>query len=274
MGLPMEPVVLSIEQIEELSQHFSGFRHDVNNSVGLIGAAAELMRYNPAAAKRWSATMIEQPPRIAGKTREFIAEAERWLTIRNNSEPTWYRDLWPRNNAPPAEPDAVVELDPETVKAVHYELLQFNKELTQLAFAISGADLLATRQPASGAELTPAVVDQLAKATRKFDQFATMFEKSFRITSAPHRLLTGVPSQPVTLAPEEIALFHRRLTNLQNDIHQHLVPLLELSRIARATPEHLQARAPQLAQHAPQISTDIQAFSGEFDKTFGIVRGN
>lgn len=272
MALPTEPVKLGIEEIEDLSQHFSGFRHDVNNSVGLIGAAAELMRYNPDAAKRWSTTMIDQPPRIAGKVREFIAEAERRLNIRNGSEASWYRDLWQRTNAPPAEPDAAIELAPDAVKAIHQELLQFNKELTQLAFAVSGADLLAGRDPASAREGTTAVVEQLGKATRKFDQFAALFEKSFRISSAPHRLLTGVPSGPVTLSPDEIGLFHRRLTNLQNDIHEHLGPLLELSRIARTSPEQLQARAPQLAQHAPKIATDIQAFSPEFDRNFGIVR--
>lgn len=265
--------MLSVEQIEELSQHFSSFRHDVNNSVGLIGAAAELMRYNPDAAKRWSMTMIEQPPRIAGKMREFIAEAERRLTIRNNDEAAWYRDLYQRTNAPPAEPEAAIELTPEAVKAIHNELLQFNKELTQLAFTASGADLLAGREPASAREVTTAVVEQLGKATRKFDQFAALFEKSFRINSAPHRLLTGLPAGPVTLSPDEVGLFHRRLTNLQNDIHEHLGLLLELSRIARTAPEQLQARAPQLAQHAPKISTDIQKFSAEFDRTFGIVRG-
>jgi hypothetical protein len=273
MALPTEPVKLGVEEIEELSQHFSAFRHDVNNSVGLIGAAAELMRYNPDAAKRWSTTMIEQPARIAGKTREFIAEAERRLTIRNGSEASWYRDLWPRTNAPPAEPAAATEIAAATVKALHGELLQFNKELTQLAFSASGADVLAGREPALAREGTAAVVEQLGKATRKFEQFAALFEKSFRVSSAPHRLLTAVPSGPVTLSPDVIGLFHRQLMNLQNDIHEHLALLLELSRIARTAPEQLQARAPELAQHAPKISAEIQNFSIEFDTTFGISRG-
>lgn len=273
MALPTEPLKLGVEEIEDLSQHFSALRHDVNNSVGLIGAAAELMRYNPAAAKRWSTTMIEQPPRIAGKMREFIAEAERRLTIRNSTEASWYRDLWQRTNAPPAEPEAAIELAAAAVKAIHAEMLQFNKELTQLAFTASGADEVAGREPASAREGTAAVMEQLGKATRKFEQFAALFEKSFRVTSAPHRLLTAVPTGPVTLSPEVIGLFHRRLTNLQNDVHEHLGPLLELSRTARTAPEQLQARAAELAQHAPKISTDIQKFSDEFDTTFGINRG-
>ena len=273
MALPTEPVKLGVEAIEELSQHFSAFRHDVNNSVGLIGAASELMRYSPDASKRWTATLIEQPPRIAGKTREFIAEVERCLNIRNGGEPSWYRDLWRRTNAPPAEPAAAIELAPETVKAMHLELLQFNKELTQMAFTAAGADVMAGREPNVAREGLMAVLEQIGKVTRKFDQFAAVFEKGLGITSAPHRLLSGAPSGPLTLSAEAIGLFHRRLTNLQNDIHEHLDLLLELSRLARTAPEQLQSRAPQLAQHAPNISADIQKFSSEFDRTFGIVRG-
>src|SRR4051812_32993389 len=123
MDLPAEPVTLSVQQIEDLSQHFSFFRHDVNNNVGLIGAAAELMRYSPDAAKRWSVTLIEQPPRIAGKTREFIAEAERVLTIRSLDEPAWYRDLWSRSNAAAAAPTGAVQLEAEVVKAMHHDML-------------------------------------------------------------------------------------------------------------------------------------------------------
>ena len=83
----------------------------------------------------------------------------------------------------------------------------------------------------------------------------------------------AVPSGPVTLSPDVIGLFHRQLTNLQNDIHEHLALLLELSRLARTAPEQLQARAPELAQLAPKISAEIQNFSTEFDTTFGISRG-
>ena len=273
MALPEQPVTLSVQQIQDLSQHFSSFRHDVNNSVGLISAATELMRYSPGAAKKWSVTLIEQPPRIAGKTREFIGEMERALAIRANDLPSWYRDLWSRSNAPSAAPEAAVQLAPAEVEALHQELLQMHKELTQLAFTVSGADAFASLGAPLLAEGTSAATDQLSKVTRKFDQFATLFEKSLRTKSAPHRLLTGVPAGPVTLSPDQVGLLHRRLTNLERDTHEHLGSLLELSRMARTAPDQLQARAADLAPHAPKIAALVAAFGTDFDKTFGLQRG-
>lgn len=273
MALPTESVTLGVPQIEELSQHFSFFRHDVNNSTGLIGAAAELMRYSPEAAKRWSTTLVEQPPRIAGKTREFIGEAERVLGIRNNSDAGWYRDMWSRSNAPPAEPAAGVHVDPETIKAMHQELLNVHKEVTQLAFTISGVEALTAQASASAGVAATTAVEQLCKTTRKLDQLASLFEKTFRVASLPHRLLTGVPAGPVTLSPEQVALFQRRLTNLERDIHEQLGPLLELSRLARTAPEQLQTRAAEFAPHAPEISAILQKFGTEFDRAFGLARG-
>ena len=273
MELPTEPLTLTVQQIGDLSQHFSFFRHDVNNSVGLIGAAAELIRYSPNAAQRWSATLVEQPPRIAGKTREFIAEIERILGLRPGDQPSWYRDMWSRSNATPGEPADNVQLAVDAVKALHLELLQFHKELTQLGFTVSGTDALATRDPASASVLATVAADQLAKVTHKFDQFASLFEKSLGVAALPHRLLTGVPSSPVTLSADEVGLFHRRLTNLEKDIHEHLGPLVELSRMARSTPDQLQTRAAEFAPHAPEISALLQKFGTEFDQTFGLARG-
>ena len=273
MVLPTVPVTLSVQQIENLSQHFSFFRHDVNNSTGLIGAAAELMRYSPDAAKRWSLTLIEQPPRIAGKTREFIGEVERVLTIRNSDEAGWYRDMWSRSNAPPGDPAGAVEITPDAIKAMHQELLNLHKEVTQLGFTVSGVEALTSQAPAVAGLATAIAAEQLSKTTRKFDQLAALFEKTFSVASLPHRLLTGVPAGSVTLSPDEIALFHRRLTNLERDIHEHLGPLLELSKIARTAPGQLQARAAEFAPHAPEISALIQKFGADFDRAFGLARG-
>jgi hypothetical protein len=272
MSLPAQTVTLDVAQIEELSQHFSFFRHDVNNSVGMIGAAAELVRYSPSAAQRWGATVIEQPPRIAGKTREFVMEVRRILGLRKRDEPSWYRDLWRRSNAAPSDVPAPVSLEPESVKALYLELVQLHKEISLLAFAVSGMEAPPNRDAMP--EMAAGAAEQTAKVARKFNQFADMLEQKLGVTSIQHRLLTGVPASPVTLSPEQIALLDRRLTNLEQDIQGHLEPLLELSRVARTTPDQLQARVPDLASYAPRISAEIQKFSSDFDVTFGIQRAN
>jgi hypothetical protein len=61
---------------------------------------------------------------------------------------------------------------------------------------------------------------------------------------------------------------------MQRDVHDHLDPLLELSRVARTYPEQLQSRAGEFSQQPPRISALMTEFATDFDQTFGIVRAN
>jgi len=45
-------VTLSVEQIRELNRSLATLRHDINNQLSLIAAAAEIIRFNPDMAKR------------------------------------------------------------------------------------------------------------------------------------------------------------------------------------------------------------------------------
>ncbi|HMJ90236.1 MAG TPA: hypothetical protein VK530_10490 [Candidatus Acidoferrum sp.] len=273
MGLPTEPVWLDVPQVEELARHFSNYRHDVNGCLSLIVAATELIRYNPDVVKRMAATLVEQPPRIAGKTWEFALECERVLGIRPTNEPSWYRDTWKRNNAAPGEPATPATVSVETAKNLHGELLQLGKEVMQISFVIAGNKVLVEAEPSAAEDVALTAVEQLGKVTRKFDQFAQSLEQALNIDPpAPRRLASGSPSGPVTLTPDQVALFHRRLGNLQRDMADHLRPLLELSRLARTNPKEVQSRASTFAQQPPKISAELAAFATEFDDTFGIVR--
>ena len=81
MGLPDGPVTLTVQQIEELSKKLSTLRHDVNNHLSLIVAAAELIKFNPDMATRMSATLGEQPPKISEELSRFSAEFEKAIGI-------------------------------------------------------------------------------------------------------------------------------------------------------------------------------------------------
>jgi hypothetical protein len=81
MGLPTAPVTLSVQQIEELSKRLSALRHDVNNHLSLIVAAAELIKFNPESATRMCGTLGEQPPKISDEISKFSAEFEKALGI-------------------------------------------------------------------------------------------------------------------------------------------------------------------------------------------------
>jgi hypothetical protein len=76
MRMPTEPVVLSVEQVEALNQRLSTLRHDINNSLSLMLAAAELIRHKPTMAERMMSTLTEQPPKIAAAMTQFSTEFE------------------------------------------------------------------------------------------------------------------------------------------------------------------------------------------------------
>lgn len=268
-----EPVTLDVPQVEELLRHFSSFRHDVNGCLALMVAATELIRYNPEVVKRMANTLVEQPPKIAGKVREFIEQCERSVGLRPAAEASWYAVLWKRSNFFAGTPAKPVTLTTEQAKALQNEIMQLGKELTQLGFMISGLRSLAELDVAHTAEALPNVADQFGKAILKFDQMTTQFEAAAHIEeSGARRLASGSPSGPVTLTPEQLALFARRLRNFQRDMQEHLIPLLELSRLARRSPQQLQTRSAEFSDAPPKISGEITQFSAEFDKTFGITR--
>src|SRR5690349_179515 len=89
MSSSSQPVTLTVPEVEELARHFSSFRHDVNGCLALVVAATELIRYNPDVARRMATTLVEQPPKIAGKLREFVGYCERLLSLQPAVASSW-----------------------------------------------------------------------------------------------------------------------------------------------------------------------------------------
>jgi hypothetical protein len=81
MPLPDGPVTLSVQQLEELNKKLSSLRHDVNNHLSLVVAAAELIKLNPERADRMCATLAEQPAKITDAISKFSSEFERVMGI-------------------------------------------------------------------------------------------------------------------------------------------------------------------------------------------------
>jgi len=273
MDLPTQAVTLDVPQVEELARHFSSLRHDVNGCLALVVAATELIRYNPKVLTRMSGTLVEQPPRIAGKIREFVEQCERTLGLRPATEVSWYPALWKRTNHVSGPTPGAAALTAEQTKALQNDLMQTARELAQLGFFISGARALNALDPVNGGDVLPNVADQFTKAAVKFEALTTRFDEVAQVPeSTPRRALGGTPTQPVTLTPDELALFHRRLTGFQRDMQGHLVPLVELSRLARQNPQLLVPRAGEFSEASPKISGEMSAFALEFDRAFRIPR--
>jgi hypothetical protein len=82
MILPSQPVTLAVSQIDELNQQLSNLRHDINNHLALMMAAAEVIRRKPEAAERMAATFDEQPRKVTSAMLRFSAEFEKSFDIR------------------------------------------------------------------------------------------------------------------------------------------------------------------------------------------------
>ena len=85
MDSPTEPVTLSRDDIRVLDEKLSTMRHNVNNYLSLIIAAAEVMRRRPEMAARLSDSLTEQPGRITQEVQRFSDEFERALRISRNA---------------------------------------------------------------------------------------------------------------------------------------------------------------------------------------------
>jgi hypothetical protein len=81
MGLPSKPVTLSVEQINELNQKLSAMRHDINNNLSLIIAAAEMVRFKPDLINRMMDTLNQQPARVSAAMANFTEEFEKAFGI-------------------------------------------------------------------------------------------------------------------------------------------------------------------------------------------------
>ena len=82
MTLPSQPVTLAVSQIDQLNQQLSTLRHDINNQLSLMLAAAEVIRRKPEAAERMSATFEELPRKITEAMLRFSAEFEKNFGIK------------------------------------------------------------------------------------------------------------------------------------------------------------------------------------------------
>ena len=75
--MPSQPVSLTAEQVRALNEKLAAMRHDINNNLSLIMAAAELIRHKPQMAERMMETLTEQPPKITGAQRSLNYKLQR-----------------------------------------------------------------------------------------------------------------------------------------------------------------------------------------------------
>lgn len=82
----------------------------------------------------------------------------------------------------------------------------------------------------------------------------------------------GLPTEAVTLSAEQLAELNRRLSNMSHDIRNALSLIVASAELIRQKPELMDKMMPRISDAPGKISTCIDAFRAEFEKTFGITR--
>lgn len=77
-------VTLSGREIDELNDKLSEMRHAVNNYLGLITSASELVSQKPEALPRVLVHFFDQPQKIVAAIRTFSDEFEKTMHIERN----------------------------------------------------------------------------------------------------------------------------------------------------------------------------------------------
>ena len=99
MSLPDKPLALTPEQVAELNEKLSTMRHNVNNHLALIVAAAELLKRKPELAERMLDNIIKQPDRIIAEVRTFSDDFEAILGIRRDTSDVVFPSTAPSEQA-------------------------------------------------------------------------------------------------------------------------------------------------------------------------------
>ena len=81
-----------------------------------------------------------------------------------------------------------------------------------------------------------------------------------------------LPTQPVTLAPEQIADLTKKLSTLRHDINGDLALIVAAAELIKLNPSAAERMLATLLEQPAKIRDRADKFSAEFEKTLGILR--
>lgn len=83
-----------------------------------------------------------------------------------------------------------------------------------------------------------------------------------------------LPAEPVTFSAQQIADLNRKLSEMRHTVNNNLAMLVAAIELIRRKPESAVKFADSMASQTEKMTEEIQIFSIEFEKAFGITRGN
>jgi hypothetical protein len=82
----------------------------------------------------------------------------------------------------------------------------------------------------------------------------------------------ALPTQPVTLSPQQVSELNHRLSTLRHDINNNLLLIMASAELIRYKPETLTQMTNNLIEQPPKITDAMNKFSIEFERLLGISR--
>jgi hypothetical protein len=84
----------------------------------------------------------------------------------------------------------------------------------------------------------------------------------------------ALPSQPVTLTPEQLDELNRHLSHMRHEVNNQLSLIVAALELLRFKPDLRDRMLTTMGQQPPKIMAEVTKFSGEFDRILGITRGS
>jgi hypothetical protein len=82
----------------------------------------------------------------------------------------------------------------------------------------------------------------------------------------------GVPTNPVTVTPEQLAELNKKLGHMRHEINNHLSLIVAALELVRLKPDMRDRMFDTLGQQPAKITEEMTRFSAEFEQLLGITR--
>jgi len=82
----------------------------------------------------------------------------------------------------------------------------------------------------------------------------------------------GLPTEPQTLTPEQVAEFNSKLSEMRHNINNYLSMVIAATELIKRKPDGAPRFLEMIAQQPPRITTELQQFTDEFEKMLNIKR--
>jgi hypothetical protein len=82
----------------------------------------------------------------------------------------------------------------------------------------------------------------------------------------------GLPTDPVTLTPEQLKELNQRLSHMRHEVNNQLALVVAALELLRLKPDMRDKLLDTLGNQPPKITREVAIFSEEFERILGITR--